>query len=240
MTNSTEECRTPLRLGTGKEPPLQASKWLDLPLLIDAEEMHGLFSSLGPFKIFRVGTVCARNEGEVSHEEFLTEYAVYVESLKRGVIPEEKRYRPLFSSIFTLTDDYLFQVVVRDEKRIIRVDKPVLQLQVNQIAYSEADGKFRSMVFGKDSILWGIQFTYPQLFQESESREVFSVLSHPQFLNTVLFRQLQLWVRQNTVPTPFKVGEQKINVPLRLGKQCFNWINSHPQLVNSPIRVQIP
>lgn len=224
---------TSLRLGTGKELPLQASKWLDLQLLIDADEMQSLFSSLGEFKIFRVGSVCGIQEGEISKSAFLGHYARYVECLKQGLVPEEKEYRPIFSSIFTLVDDHVFQIVVGNEKRILRVDKPVLQLQVNQIAYSTADGKFRGMVYGKESILWGIHFSFPQLFQDAATKEVFSVMNDPQFPNTALYRQLQLWTRQNTLPTPFQVGEQRINVPMRLGKACFSWINSHPQLINS-------
>jgi hypothetical protein len=228
---------TSIRFGTGKELPLQASKWLDLQLLIDADEMKSLFSSLGEFKIFRVGAVCSSNEGEILKSTFLEKYAHYIECLKQGIIPEEKEYRPYFSSIFTLADDHVFQIAVGNDRRILRVEKPVLQLQVNQIAYSPVDGKFRGMVFGKESVLWGIHFSYPQLFQDAVTKEVFSVVNGPQFPNTALYRELQLWTRQNTLPTPFQVGEQRVNVPIRLGKNCFTWINSHPQLANSDIRV---
>lgn len=229
---------TSLRFGTGKELPLQASKWLDLQLLIDADEMKALFSTLGEFKIFRVGAVCGVNEGEVFKSAFLEQYALYIDCLKQGIVPEEKHYRPIFSSIFTVAEDHVFQIPVGNDRRILRVERPVLQLQVNQIAYSSADGKFRGMVFGKESILWGIHFSFPQLFQDPTTKEVFTVVNGPKFPNTALYRQLQLWTRQNTLPTPFQVDEQLINVPIRLGKECFSWINSHPQLINSNIRVK--
>lgn len=231
---------TLLRSGTGKELPLQASKWLDLELLIDDEEMQALFSDLGAFKIFRTGAVCGKDEGEISKTTFLERYALYIDCLRQGILPDEKLYRPLFSSIFTVADDHIFQIAIADNRRILRPEKPVLQLQVNQIAYSEADGKFRSGVFGSKSILWGIHFSYPQLFQDPETKEVFSVLDNPLFPNTALFRKLQVWTRQNTVPTPFSVDQRRINVPIRLGKKCFPWINSHPLLANSNICVIIP
>lgn len=235
MTEQT----TQLRIGTGKELPLQASKWLDLQLLVDADEMKALLSSLDAFKIYRVGAVCGLNEGEIPVQTFIEQYRRYIECLKQGIVPEEKEYRPIFSSIFTLADDHVFQILVGADRRILRVEKPVLQLQVNQIAYSAADGKFRGMVFGKENILWGIHFSFPQLFQDAVTKDVFSVINDSRFPNAALYRQLQLWTRQNTLPTPFNVKGQRVNVPMRLGKACFSWINSHPHLVGSEICVKL-
>ncbi len=242
-----------LRIGSGAELPLQASKWLDLQLLIDVDEMRALFSALGDFEIFQVGMVCGIDEGIISKEKFLEAYGVYIECLKKGEIPEEKIYRPYFSSIFTTSRDHLFHIVIGNDRHIIRVEKPVLQLQANRISYSQADGKIRPMVFSKDSILWGLQFSYPQLFQDAATKEVFTISDIPKFPNTQLYRKLQLFVRQNTIPTPFQVGDDmgdrdedshvhghghvRINVPMRLGKQCLPWINAHPQLVSANMRV---
>lgn len=228
---------SPLSVGKGNEPPLQASKWLDLQLLIDVDELQELFCALGPFNIFKVGSVCPLQQGEISKALFLEQYEQYITHLKSGEIPPEKLYRSLFSSIFTVTNEALFQILVGEERRIIRVAKPVLQLQVNQISYSPVDGKFRTMVFSKDSILWGIQFSYPQLFQDSLTREVFQVLHSDQFPNSSLFKRLQKWTRQYTIPTPFEVNGQKINVPIRIGKKCLSWIHQHPQLQTGSIKV---
>lgn len=226
-----------LRVGSGSELPLQASKWLDIQLLIDAEEMKQLFLALGEFKIFRVGAVCRSDEGEISKQDFLASYECYINALKNGKLPHEKDYRPFFSSVITINDDHLFQIPVGNDRRIIRVEKPVLQLQVNKIAYSSADGKFRAMVFGKNSILWGLQVSYPQLYQDALTKEVFTVDESPKFPNTSLFRKLQLWVRRQTIPTPFMVDEKRINVPMRLGKCCLSWINSHPEIISSQFKI---
>lgn len=229
---------SPLRIGNGSELPLQASKWLEQQLLVDIPEMEALFVALGDFSIFKVGSVCKNNEGEISRSEFLNHYSYYVECLKRGEVPEEQRFRPFFSSIFTVANDHLFQILVADDRRIIRVEKPVLQLQVNQISYSSVDGKFRAMVFGQDSILWGIQFSFPQLYLDAVTKEVFQVTDSAKFPNSALYRKLQLWVRQNSIPTPFEAQGRKVNVPMRLGKQCLSWINNHPQLKSNGIKVE--
>lgn len=219
--------------------PMQASKWLKCQLLLDAEEMQALFQSLGNFYIYLTGSIQNRGEGEISHENFLACYRQYVEALKSGELPEEELYRNLFSAVFTVSRDMLYAVSVSDEKILIRVEKPVVQLQSHRIDYSPFDQKFRSMVLGADSILWGIQFSYPQLFEDSITKDVLQIKNDPKaFPNTQFFYKLQHWVRHNTAPTPFIVEDKVFNVPIRLGKECFSWINRHPQLKKRGISVK--
>ena len=220
------------------EPPLQASKWLQIQVLLDKEEMSSLFEALGPFEIFLTGCLCPIGKGFVSHDGFLEQYSRYVEALKAGQLPEEAVFRSYFSSVFTVARDHLFRVLAADNQQIIRVAKPVIQLQMHKMDYSLADGKFRPMVFGMDSIYWGIQFSYPQLYQNPIDKEILQIADRPEFPNTRLFRTLQRWVRHETIPTPFEVSQKKINVPMRLGKNCLSWINHHPQLIRKGLQVK--
>lgn len=213
------------------EPPMQASKWLKCPMLVSANEMADLFRALQPFFIYNTGSVTKREEGQISLASFLEAYADYVSTLMRGDIPDESQFRSLFSSVFTTTSEALYALAVEGERQLIRVFKPVVQLQAHRLHYSDADRSFRSMTYGTDGILWGIQFSYPQLFQESKTKEVLQVDTRPEFPNTQLFRTIQKWSRDHTIPTPFMVDGTKMNLPARLGKECLPWINSHPQLV---------
>lgn len=220
------------------EPPYHASKWLSVALLIDADEMQALFKHLGNFLIFNVGSIIKSGTGLTSHETFLSCYRLYVETLKKGHLPEDSIYRSLFSSIFTVSSDHLYTLNVSTDAILMRVKRPVIQLQAHNLDYSKADGKFRSMVFGQESVIWGVQFSYPQLFEEPQSHSVQKVEESLQFPNTTLFRTLQKWTRQHTSPTPFIVDEKIINVPMRLGKNCFAWINRHPQFEKKGLRVK--
>ena len=93
------------------------------------------------------------------------------------------------------------------------------------------------MVMSPGSIHWGIQFSYPQIFQRGN---VFTKVSDPQqFPNTSLFTKLVQWLRTHTVPTTFIWEGKKIATPFRLGKQCFSWINAHPQLKEHGIFVHV-
>lgn len=228
----------PLRIATVEsEPPMEASKWLKLQVLVENLEMSSLFDALGHFEIYLTGIITKFGEGQIAKPEFLNNYRYYIESLKNGEIPDESVYKPYFSAIFTVSSDILFSLPMPEGRQLIRASKPVIQLQAHSMDYSVHDGKFRPMVFGLDSILWGIQFSYPQLYLDPKTKEVHQVADNEMFPNTRLFRALQRWVRQETIPTPFQVGQEKVNVPMRLGKQCLGWINRHPQLVHKKLQV---
>src|SRR5262249_6774145 len=91
-------------------------------------------------------------------------------------------------------------------------------------------GKFHSKVFGESCINWGIQFSYPQLFSDPNTKEVLRVTEGTLFPNTALFKTLQRWIRSHTIPTPMQTPTGPLNLSVRIGKECLAWINAHPQL----------
>ena len=115
----------------------------------------------------------------------------------------------MFSTVLTTTPDAVYALDLGEGRQSVRIAYPVVQQQVHRLDYSTVDGKFRPMVLGLDSILWGIQYSYPQLFSNQQTLEVQQVNDSPDFPNTALFRSIQKWVRHNTIPTPFLVGGQK-------------------------------
>lgn len=200
--------------------------------------MAALLSILGDFYIYFTGVVLPASEGEVSHEAFLDTYSRYVADLQAGRTPEETLYRRMFSTLFTRSLDAIYALDVGKEQIIIRPSHPVVQLQMHQVGFSSVDHKFRSMVFGKESLSWGIQFSYPQLFEDGVTKQIIQVNRSDAFPNSHLFHELQKWVRKHTVPTPFLFHNQKINVPIRLGLSCFEWIQRHPHLEKHGLTVQ--
>jgi hypothetical protein len=173
----------------------------------------------------------------ISFEEFFQKYEGYISSLKEGKIPEEKSLRRYFSSVFTTTPDILYAIKVGEEKYLIKSLKPIVQLQAHQFFVSTIDQKVHPMVLGKDSITWGMQFSYPQIFQSPKSQDFFKVDTSEQFPNTVLFTNLVRWIRRNTTPTPLVIEGKKTFVPIRVGKKCMSWIHVHPQLLAKKIQI---
>jgi hypothetical protein len=227
-----------LRVSTPEQdPPLQAAKWLQIQMLLDDSEMEALFNELGEFFLFQVGSLLPKGAGAVSKGDFLKHYSSYIATLKAGEVPAPASYRPYFSCVLTNATDALYAFFVDDTHQLIRVTKPIVQLQAHSMHFSHDDHKFRPMVFGPDSIVWGVQFSYPQIVQDPIANDIIRASECDDFSNTKLFRAIQQWQRKNTVPTPFVFEGEQQNVPMRLGKKCFSWINSHPQLKSLGITV---
>lgn len=219
-------------------PGLRASKWLTCPVLLDIPEMQKLLDDLGVFWMFPLGGLIPIDQEQITKKEFIEVYSSYVSALKEGNRPNEDLFRRCFTSAWTVAVDHLYAVRVADGKEIIKIDKPIVQLQHHTCEYSTDDKKFRSMVFGVESMTWGIQFSYPQLYQDKQL-DTHQVDESPRFPNTAFFRALQRWMRQHTIPTPFIVEGKRVNVPIRLGKQCLDWINNHPQLAQRGLSVKM-
>lgn len=222
-----------------EEGPYEASKWLKVPVLLEVAELEALLSELKVDSVFLPGIVCQEEEGIVQKKFFLQVYAQYLDQLKKGEIPDEKYFRKYFSAALTLADDHLYKIEVSPTEYVLRIAKPVIQLQFLKIDYSPLDQSFRTMVFGSNTIFWGLLFSYPQLFHDPKTKDAKEVKTHPEFPNTKLFHHVQKWIRQATIPTPFLIDEIQINAPIRLGKQCLSWINNHPQLKSKGIKVKV-
>lgn len=222
------------------DQPLEASKWLKVQALLDLDEMTRLFEVLQPFSLFLCGIVKgSQGTGELPISDFLACYEAYLNALMSGQTPPVSGYQKYFSTAMTRSSDALYSKPVDGQQKLVRVKKPVVQLQPHTLDYSPFDQRFRSMVFGSETIPWGIQFSYPQIYHEPTSKAIISIKDTPEFPNTALFHALQKWMRQHTIPTPFVVGGVRTNVPARLGKQCLPWINKHPTLLAKSISVQV-
>ena len=206
-----------------KEGVFQGSKWLKFQLLCDVEELSLLFNQLATSSLFLLTGV---NDGKpIPQAFFLEKWGKWIDGLKRGEIPSTEELRTLFASV--LTDDlnalWLQEVT---NGYLLKLRKPVVHLQAHFFTYSSVDRIFRPMSMGQGSIFWGIQFSWPQIYQDPKSM---------QFCETgreFIFEVVRNWVREVSRPVPFLVDGEKIFSSIRLGKQCFSWIARHPQLTS--------
>lgn len=220
------------------EGALKVSKYLSVQVLVDSDEMAQLIEALPVFVAANGSGLSPIGEGLASPQDFLDVYSHYIDTLKRGEVPSSSMYRSRFYDMWTLDTDLLYAIPVNDSQQVVKACRPVIQLQAHSLAYSSIDGKFRPMVLGADTIQWGVQFSYPQVFQDPKTAQIHKVDESPDFPNTALFKRLQRWVRQHSIPTPFVVDGKKTNVPMRLGKACASWIHQHPQLQAKGITVE--
>jgi hypothetical protein len=213
---------------SAKEGLYQGSKWLKSQVLCSKEELQELFSVLNPFSIYPLTGIV---DGKaVPPESFLAEVAHWTECLQRGQVPTDASLRRC-AAAFTKDPEALWLQEVPSKGFLVKIRKPVLQVQAHYFTYSAEDHVFRPMSMGPGSIFWGLQFSYPQIYQSADDGEIREApLSD-------LFEQVRKWARAYTRATPFLVDSKRINSPIRLGKSCFSWIHLHPQLIEQKIGV---
>jgi hypothetical protein len=209
---------------------LQVSKWLKVQILLDTDEMEALLKILEPVFFVVVSEPVKADETVITPGTFLSKYADYIDLLKQGQVPPAGEFRRFFSSAISSSLETFYAIPVSNDKFLIKPSKPVLQLQAHHFFYSDLDGKFHPMVLSADSISWGLQISYPQLYQDPITRQVSKVIDSPIFPNTAVFTKLLKWMRSHTLPTPFQVKGARINSPIRVGKKSLAWLKNHPQL----------
>jgi hypothetical protein len=215
-----------------KEGNYQGSKFLKFQVLCDSEELKELFSRMGTFWIY---PLTGLNNGEaISQETFLREHTSWIETLQRGEVPTDATLRKVLACAITSEEDALWKQEVPGGRFLVKIAKPVIQVQAHYFTYSSIDGVFRPMTMGEGSISWGLQFSYPQIYQEPKTMALLEADEEP---NAALFQTIRQWTRDCTRATPFIVDGSRINVPIRLGKNCFPWIHKHPQLIAKGIGV---
>ncbi len=218
----------------GFEGVYQGSKWLKFQVLCDEEELKALFDCLNPFSIYPLTGIVSLENMPISQTRFLSEYASWIELLKKGEVPDDAALRTVLASAFTAVPDALWLQDLGKNRFLVKIAEPVIQVQAHYFSYSAEDGVFRPMSMGMESIFWGLQFSFPQIYQDPKTMEFLEPKSSP---NKVLFQKLREWVREKTRATPFLVEGKKINSPIRIGKKCFSWIGSHPQLPKRRISI---
>jgi hypothetical protein len=213
------------------------SKWLKHQVLLDYSEMEELCSHLAPFHFFNVSEIKPLAELELSLENFLKSYQDYIGILKTGKVPLDRQMQRNLSCALTTDPNLLYAHPIGTEKFMAKPIKPVVQMQQHRFFPSKTAGTIHPMVMSHESIHWGVQLAYPQIFFDGA---VYSKVSDETlFPNTALFTKLVKWLRSATVPTTFLWEDKKISTPIRLGKQCFAWINAHAQLKEQRIRIHV-
>ena len=220
-----------------QEGLLQVSKWIKVQVLLDQEEIVDLFKKLEPFYLIAVSKPVKEQSVLLPQNDFLQAYSKYIQSLKKGRVAQDSYFREWFSCAMTTSKEVFYAMPVSEERFLIKPILPVIQMQMHQFLFSPTEKVFYPMVLGQKTVSWGIQFSYPQFYQDPKTKEITRVIKKDLFPNTELFTLLMKWVRQFTIPTPFLIEEERINATIRIGKKCMSWIHLHPQLQELGIKV---
>ncbi len=184
------------------------SKWLHLQALLSLQELKALFDALNPVCLFFNGKVLTEEEVTDQQEAFLHFYEKYLKAL----VAKEECSLPPFCLSRTEKSVYAFKV--GENRFLIKPRAPLIQVREHRFLVTH-DGRVSSMAFGKGSIPWGIQFSFPQLFLEEG--KIVEVMKSKEYENKELFRTLKLWIREYTRPASLELNGKKTNCTFRVG-----------------------
>lgn len=204
------------------------SKWISIDLLIDGAEMKGLLEEMAPLFLLTMQDLSTKTPFILEVDHFLKVYGEYIDALKNKKVPEAKDFKKLFYLFLGSSLKDIFTRSISEEKKALVFNTPLIEVKPICLTLSNVDHSIRSMPLHPNGILWGLRFAFPQMLQKGGSLDIESIdlQSHP---NGLLFKKFRTWVRKNTKATPFMIHSKKVNLPIRLGKHCFSWINNHPQ-----------
>lgn len=205
---------------------LEASKWIDCPLLLSETEMKSLLELLGQPYLFPISRPLSPDLN------FTNEYANYVAALEKGDKPKN-----LQAYLMTNSLEAVYALQLSDGRELVRPYLPCILVRPHHVNFSPEDRKFRSKVYGENAITWGYTFSYPQFCLDPTTHDVEKV--DERYSNTPLFKQIQRWMRESTTPTPFLYKETKINAPIRLGKEALYLAKNHFQLKQQDLDVSL-
>lgn len=192
------------------------SRWQRHAFLLHPDEMGALFEQLSPFSIYQVSSVVDVGQELIAPSFFLSQYASYFSTFLENEQLDLAPYRALFSSAWVREQSSVSLVEVKGERRLVRPLLPVIQLQAHQFYYDPGQGKFFSMPLGKGNRSWGIQASFPYIFQRGAEGKIEEVdKAHPEY---ALYTTLARFLRKETTPAPFMVGGEKKYAPFRVGK----------------------
>ena len=221
-------CPFPFILRTvEKEGIMRCSKWLRHAALLSLKEMEIFLDSLGSFYFIPAAGLVSLGNWQITKEEFLLQYRSYVEWLNLHSELPSPSFRKFFTLMLSSSLEDFYAVPTSSDRFVIKARRPVIQIQLYHCFISRFDGQIHPMALSQESFSWGIQISYPQIYEDPVTHQFSKVMLSKDFMNTEVFKEMVQWFRKNTKPVSLEIQEQKIYAPFRIGKESTELVSSH-------------
>lgn len=204
---------------------IRQARFVKVAALLSLDHLGELLTALEPLVIARTGALLDPVEIFLEKNALLEPYAGYIGALEGGLEPDSA-VRPFLSTTLAPSKASFTIDMPRPGRCIARVSEPCIQLRYHTLAYSPIDHSFHSMAFGKETIPWGIEFSFAGLIQRGGSvEEVDRTLPA-----AAQFRTVQKWLRHKTQPALFSGDGWQRRSHVRISPSLIAKMNSHPAL----------
>ncbi len=217
----------PLRLSTIEaEGVFRCAKWVSHTVLFSLSGLQELLTAINPYFLLPMAEPVAKERWCISQETLLEQYKRYLEEIKSSAALPAIAMRRFFSLTLTSSLEDVYAVSLAKERIFIKPRRPVIQIQLYRCYLSPA-GEFHPMILHPDSFSWGLQFSYPQIYEDPHTHQFFKVLLESEFNNTRTFKSIVSWIRTHTKPVPLSVKEKVLHAPFRIEKKSENPLLCH-------------
>ncbi len=212
-----------------KEGLFRASKWLKHAILLNVEEMRSFLSVLGSFVLVPASGLLSEVSWQISKQEFLEQYASYLDWMHLHTTLPPNDLRRFFSLMLSTSLETFYAMKVPEEKIVVKPSLPVIQIQLYHCFFSSFDHQIRSMVASPESFAWGLQFSYPQIYEHPKTHQFTKILIEEGFPNSKPFKEMVSWLRKNTQPVALQ-EDGRAYAPFRIGKLSLDRRETHAGL----------
>jgi hypothetical protein len=217
------------------EGPFQASKWLYQRVLLSGVEMKNLFELLGAPFFFFLSKKGRQEDLVCFFDQFLKNYESYLTSLKF----EEKRVdkKDFFLAISKDLDPF-YLMELNQQECVVKFKRPVILVELFSFHYLPNQDKFIEGAHLENEIRFGLQFSFPQFYQDFFTRKAVEHYKDEECENTLYFKSLQRALREISEPLHLKhpCGKPQ-RVSYRIGFGCKELIEKHQDIKRQNIEV---
>lgn len=217
----------PFRISTVEQEGLfRASKWLKHAFLLSQDELEDFFSMINPSFLLSSSALTTLSNWQVSFSELQDKYQELLGWMQQHPTLPPPPLRRFFSLMLSTSLDTFYAVNLGD-KAAIKPSLPVIQIQMYHCFFSSMDRQLRPMVVSPESFAWGLQISYPQIYEDPRTHQYSKVLLDPKFPNSEPFKEMVSWLRKHTRLAPLQEKEVKVYAPFRIGKKSLSMKESH-------------
>jgi hypothetical protein len=199
---------------------------------MNIEEWAHFFHDFPQLHLFRVASVVAKGKEEMEISEFLSIMTKFITEIESRSDIDIDPYRIPFSCALSPTISDFSVMHLPGERVLVKPREPVIQLRPLSLSMSP-EGALQTKSWGKDNIFWGIQLSYPQIFQDPQTKEIVQALAdHP---NGKLFKEILKWFRLHTKPVSLAKRGKSLAFSLKVGAKSVYLLAKHEQIKKSII-----
>lgn len=199
------------------EGEYKCAKWLHHAVLFSESELEDFLSCLGPCFFLPLAEPVSQGSWCVRKEVVIDRYREYLEMVRNQSDLPSSTVRRFFSLGLTSSLEDVYALPLSGDRIFIKPCRPIVQVQLYR-CYFSAEKKFHPMILHPNSFSFGLQFSYPQIYEDPHTHQFSKVLQDVTFSNTKVYKNIVSWIRSHTKPFTVVADGIVIPAPFRVGK----------------------